>query len=75
MCRPDLGGKFLRSPIGRGLCRGPQIEIIIKFPKAAQPHFSPISSPFWVQVGVRVRVRVRERGWVGSVRRVQAWMP
>ena len=44
--------------IGRGLCGGPQTGMN-KFPKAAQPRFSPISGPFWVRVGVRVRVRVR----------------
>ena len=56
----------MRSLIGRGLCGGPQIGIINKFPKAAQPRFSPISGPFWVRVGVRVRVGARVRGWVGS---------
>ena len=44
----------------------PQIEIMSKFPKAAQPRFSPISRPFWVRVGVRVRVRARARRWVGT---------
>ena len=33
--------------------------IIIKFPTAAQPRFSP-------GLGVRVRIRVRAKGWVGS---------
>ena len=54
----DLGGWFLRYLIGRGLCDGPHI-VTIKNPNAVQPRFSPISSPVWVLVGVRVRVRVR----------------
>ena len=69
------------SVIDRGLCGGPHIGTRNKFPKAAQPRFSPISGPFWVRVGVRARVSVRVRvrvrtsvrGWVGSngIRRVR----
>ena len=64
-----LKGSFTLS-LADGLCGGAQIGIINKFPKAAQPGYSPISRPFWVRIGVRVRVRVRararDRGWVGS---------
>ena len=42
-----LEGNCLRFLLGRGLCGGPQIGIINKFPKAAQPRFSPISGSFF----------------------------
>ena len=59
-------GSFYALSFGRGLCAGPQIEIVKKNPKAAEPPFSPVSCLFGVRVGVRVRVwlRVRVRGWV-----------
>ena len=62
VCRPDLGGEFSHSLVGRGLCGGPKIgKTITKFPKAAQPRFSPNPGPFGVRAGDRVGVRVRVR--------------
>ena len=61
-----LGGQFLRSLIGRGLCGGPQIGIINNFPTTVQPHFSPIAFLARFGSGLGSGLGLGLRRWVGS---------
>ena len=61
---------FRHSHWPRAMWWSADLNYYFFFLKAAQPRFSPVADPFWVQVEVRVRVRVgvkvRVRGWVRS---------